>query len=154
MTNEKPLKRAASLIPLSKDHHQALLLSWKIKTGFAKGVSASRIKTYTDWFYKTHLLPHFEIEEKHIFPILGNENPLIQQALAEHKSLLLLFNDTLAIETSLQQIQVELEKHIRFEERILFNEIKKTATNEELKIIEKSHSDDTFIDNTNDVFWT
>ena len=154
MTNEKPLKRAASLIPLSKDHHQALLLSWKIKTGFAKGVSASRIKTYTDWFYKTHLLPHFEIEEKHIFPILGNENPLIQQALAEHKSLLLLFNDTLAIETSLQQIQVELEKHIRFEERILFNEIQKTATNEELEIIEKSHSDDTFIDNTNDVFWT
>lgn len=149
----KPIKRAEYLIPLSRDHHHGLLLCWKIKTGFTKGVSTERIKAYTDWFYKTHLLPHFELEEKYIFPVLGNENILIQQAIEEHKNLKHLFCDTLQIENSLKQIQVELEQHIRFEERVLFKEIQKVASTEKMEDIEQLHSEEKFIDNSSDVFW-
>ena len=61
----KPIKRHKAIQPLSREHHQGLLLSWKIRTGLSKGVSTDRIKTYADWFYKTYLIPHFEEEEKH-----------------------------------------------------------------------------------------
>ncbi len=150
---QKPLKRAEFLIPLSREHHHGLLLCWKIKTGFSKGISTSRIKAYADWFFKYALAPHFEMEEKHIFPILGNENNLVKQAIEEHSRLTQLFSDTTQTEASLQQIQVELAKHIRFEERVLFNEIQYAATTDKLESINQLIANDKFIDNTTDAFW-
>lgn len=57
---DTPIKCNEFLKPLSREHHHALLLCWKIKTGISKGVSSKRIKTYADLFYKTDLLPRFE----------------------------------------------------------------------------------------------
>ncbi|MBK5208360.1 MAG: hemerythrin domain-containing protein [Flavobacteriaceae bacterium] len=147
------IKRHQALKEYSKDHHQALLLCWKIQVGFSKGISADRIKTYTNWFYENHILDHFQKEEKYMFPVLGNENELIIQALNEHKILLKLFTGTIQIENSLKQIQTLLKDHIRFEERILFNEIQSAATPQELEKIEQFHSNENFKDNLNDVFW-
>ncbi len=147
------IKRHYALKEYSKDHHQALLLCWKIQVGFSKGIAAERIKTYTNWFYENHILTHFQLEEKYMFPVLGNENKLIIQALEEHKILLALFTDTSQIENSLKQIQIQLKNHIRFEERVLFNEIQSAATPQELEKIAQFHSDEKFKDNLNDVFW-
>jgi len=147
------IKRHQALREYSKDHHQALLLCWKIQVGFLKGISADRIKTYTNWFYENHILDHFQKEEKYMFPVLGNENELIIQVLNEHKILLELFTDTIQIENSLKKIQTLLKDHIRFEERILFNEIQSEATPQELEKIEHFHSSENFSDNLNDVFW-
>jgi hypothetical protein len=147
------IKRHHALKEYSKDHHQALLLCWKIQVGFSKGISTDRIKTYTNWFYENHILAHFKKEEKYMFPVLGKENELVIQALEEHKILLEFFTDTIQIEYSLKQIQILLKNHIRFEERILFNEIQSAAIPEELEIIEKFHSNEKFKDNLNDVFW-
>lgn len=147
------IKRDPALKEYSKDHHQALLLCWKIQVGFSKGIAAERIKKYSDWFYENHILEHFQLEEKYLFPVLGNENKLIIQALEEHKILLALFTDTTQIETSLKQIQTLLKSHIRFEEQILFNEIQSAATLEELEQIEKVHRYEKYTDNLNDVFW-
>lgn len=147
------IKRDPALKEYSKDHHQALLLCWKIQVGFSKGIAAERIKKYSDWFYKNHILEHFQLEEKYLFPVLGNENKLIVQALEEHKILLALFTEPTQIETSLKQIQTLLKSHIRFEEQILFNEIQRAATQEELEQIEKVHSNKKYTDNLKDVFW-
>lgn len=153
VTTMKPLKRAEYLKALSREHHHGLLLCWKIKTGFSKGVSITRMKLYLDWFFKNHLQPHFDIEEKYIFPILGNENILIKQAIEEHKLITALFCNTSQIEISIKQIQVDLEKHIRFEERVLFNEIQKATSPENIDFIDKLHSGEKFRENTTDVFW-
>jgi len=153
MTATNTIKRTEYLKPLSRDHHHGLLLCWKIKTGFSKGVSAQRIKTYADWFYKSHLIPHFEAEEKFVFPILGNDNEMIRQALNEHRLLTGLFSDSSDIEDSLKKIQSELEKHIRFEERTLFNEIEKAASPGQLKEFEQNHTEEKFTENLNDEFW-
>ena len=147
------IKRHQALQEYSKDHHQALLLCWKIQVGFSKGISTERIKTYTNWFYENHILDHFQKEEKYMFPVLGNEHKLIVQALDEHKILLALFADTIHIEDSLKQIQTLLKSHIRFEEQILFNEIQSAATPEELEKIAQFHKDEKFVDNLSDVFW-
>lgn len=152
-TTKKPIKRAEEIQPLSRDHHHNLLLCWKIKTGIAKGVDFSRIKTYADWFYKEHVLPHFKIEEKYLFSVLGKEHKLIKKALAEHRRLSRLFKDTKQIEKSLSLIEEELDAHVRFEERILFNAIQKAATPEQLKLIQEKHTDTKFVENTTDEFW-
>ena len=152
MEKPTPIKRHKSIVTISKDHHLALLLSWKIRTGFKKNIDPKRIKTYSNWFWKNHVQEHFEIEEKYVFPILGNEHPLIKKALAEHHRLKKLFESENEINNNLSLIEEELEDHVRFEERILFSEIQKVATEEELKNIEIHHQNN-FCDDWKDEFW-
>lgn len=149
----KPIIRDIHLQGVSREHHQGLLLCWKIRTGFSKRIDELRIKKYADWFFKSHLVPHFELEENYIFPILGNDNDLVKKALAEHRRLIRLFTESDDILKSLSLIEEELEKHIRFEERILFNQAQKVATQKQLAIISKQLTDEKFNDNTDDEFW-
>ncbi|WP_027124748.1 hypothetical protein [Gelidibacter mesophilus] len=150
---QKPLKRHKALQPISREHHHGLLLSWKIRSGFSKNVEAERIKIYADWFFKNHLIPHFELEETHIFSIMDGSNELVKRALAEHRRLKRLFADTEDIEKSLHKIEEELEQHIRFEERTLFPEIQKVATEEQMAHIAEVHHEEGFVDKLDDEFW-
>ncbi len=150
----KPLKRHKALQPLSREHHHGLLLSWKIRMGLNKNVEAHRIGRYALWFYKTHLIPHFEMEEQHIFPILGSDHKLLKRALADHRRLGRLFAAEIEHVETLSKIEEELDNHIRFEERVLFPEIQNVATEAQLLQIEKIHRpDEKFEDNLNDEFW-
>lgn len=150
---KNPLKRIAALQSFSREHHHTLLLCWKIKTGIKKGIAADRIKTYTDWFYRNHLIKHFINEEKYLYPVLGSEHKLIQQAIGEHELLTRLFTDKLNSEESLKKIPAELERHIRFEERTLFDEIQTAATGDQLQKFNHLHSKKKFVDNLCDEFW-
>jgi hypothetical protein len=153
MEPKKPIKRDKVLQPLSHDHHQGLLLCWKIRTGIKKGIELERIKTYTDWFYKTHLVPHFKTEEAWIFPILGNEHELVKKALTEHRRIKRLCETTDDQKRNLSLLEEELESHIRFEERILFNEIQTAASAEDLLMLTEKHIESEFLENTDDQFW-
>lgn len=149
----KPIKRHDALKPLSRDHHHALLLCWKIREGFRRGIHPDRIKRYADWFWKNHLAAHFAVEEHHIFTILGTNNELVKKALAEHRRLKRLFENGSEHIKNLGSIEEELEQHIRFEERTLFNEIQQIATPEQLIKIEEHHNEAEFCDNSEDEFW-
>ena len=149
----KPIKRNESLKPLSRDHHHGLLLCWKIRQGITLNAEPERIKKYLDWFWMSYLKPHFEIEEMYVFPVLGNENELVKQALAEHRRLKRLFENEDDLSKTISLIEEELEKHIRFEERVLFNEIEKVASSEQLLQIEMDSSDKSFYENLSDPFW-
>lgn len=136
----KPIKRHQSLQPVSREHHHGLLLSWKIREGLQKQIAVERIKKYADWFWENHLQAHFEFEEKYMFPILGPNHKLVKRALREHRRLKRLFTTPDKIEQNLSLIEEELVAHIRFEERILFQEIQALASEEALKMIEQVHS--------------
>lgn len=153
MEDKKPIKRDKSIQPLSREHHHNLLLCWKIRKGLSKGIEPERIKKYADWHFEKYVLPHFEIEEKYLFPVLGKEHEMIKKALAEHRRLKRLFKDNKSIEKSLSLIEEELEQHVRFEERELFNEIQRQATPEQLELIAEKHKDEKFQENTIDEFW-
>ncbi|WP_424493541.1 hemerythrin domain-containing protein [Salinimicrobium sp. GXAS 041] len=151
----QPLKRHDSLKPLSREHHQGLLLCWKIREGLKKGISPERIKSYASFFYETQLLPHFAFEEKEIFPLLGEQNPLRKQALNEHQRLEALFTKDYDPEMAVNEIATALEDHIRFEERVLFEEIQHQTQESVLsnisdKLKEKTPTDP---DNWEDQFW-
>jgi hemerythrin-like domain-containing protein len=149
----KPQKRHKALQSLSRDHHHGLLLSWKIRSGLSKSIAPQRIGVYVHWFFETHLLPHFELEELHIFPILGSSNAFVKKALEDHSRLKHLFTEIDKDAHTLSSIEEGLERHIRFEERVLFPEIQKTATEEQLIQIEKIHQQDSFEDKLDDEFW-
>ncbi len=152
MSVQKPIKRAGAIQNFSREHHYGLLLCWKIKTGFKKGIALTRIKAYANWFYEKDLLPHFIAEEKLIFPVLGLEHKLIKKAIEDHKMLSKLFTAKTNLAENLAVIANELTQHIRFEERQLFNEIQQVATAVQLQEIELLHSQIT-IDDYQDTFW-
>lgn len=154
MSDTKPLKRHASLQPLSREHHHGLLLGWKIRTGLSKGVALERIKAYSDWFFENHLLPHFEVEERHIFPVLGDEeHPMVERALREHRRLRRLFAANEELAKHLNLIEEELTAHIRYEERELFNEVQRMATPEQLAEVKALHRGQPFVEEWEDRFW-
>ena len=151
--DNKPIKRDRNIQALSRDHHHTLLLCWKIRKGFSKGVEPGRMKNYVDWFYEAHVLPHFKIEEKYLFPVLGKEDAMIKKALAEHRRLKRLFQKEEQLEKTLTLLEEELEQHVRFEERELFSRIQAAATEKQLALIKKHHKDEKFRENTSDEFW-
>ncbi len=154
MGNAKPLKRNKYLKSISRDHHHGLLLCWKIREGLKRNVPEDRIKRYADWFWETHLKPHFDVEEKHIFPILGSSDVLVKRALAEHRRLTRLFAQNDEVWRSLSLIEEELDSHIRFEERILFNAIQQVATITQLIAVAEHHRDGPNCEDWQDKFWT
>jgi iron-sulfur cluster repair protein YtfE (RIC family) len=150
MDKGKPLKRHAAFYALSHDHHDGLMLCWKIRSGLSSKIDPMRIKSYTNWFYSTQLLPHFEMEEKVIFPLLEPENEMTKKALADHRRLRRLFEDNEDVSRSLSRIEEELEDHIRFEERVLFDEIQKRLSND---VLERLVSNPALRSNNMEVGW-
>ena len=151
-----PIKRDEFLAPLSREHHHGLLLCWKIRTGFRKNIPVERIQSYAEWFYKTQLAEHFEIEEKYVFAVLGNEHELVKRALKEHRQLRRLFDGVRDEHKNLSLIEEKLDAHIRFEERVLFNEIQAVASPAELAEISAHHSHSSAVDageEWGDEFW-
>ncbi len=154
MSDSKPLKRHAALQPLSREHHQGLLLGWKIRSGLSNGVAVERIKAYTDLFFENHLLPHFDMEERHVFPVLGDKgHPMVKRALQEHNKLKRLLAATEDTRKHLSLIEEALTAHIRYEERVLFNEVQAVATPEQLAEIERLHHGQPFVEVWEDRFW-
>lgn len=101
---KKPLKRSRELRPFSIDHHQGLLLCWKIRTGLKKEVGIERISVYVNWFYTNYLLPHFELEEQYLFPVLDSSSNLIKRALEEHRIIRMLIKEAVS-EVMLENLQ-------------------------------------------------
>lgn len=137
--NTAPIKRHEVLRHFSREHHHGLLLCWKIRQGLQINISIERIKKYSDWLWNTLLKQHFMEEEKYIFTNLNESNPLIIRAKAEHKKLTGLFENSTDVAQSLRLIEKELESHIRFEERILFNELQSTLSANNLAELVKLH---------------
>lgn len=152
MKNPIPVKRHEALKNLSREHHQALLLCWHIKEGLKKKVDPLRIRSYAGFIWETNLKQHFEIEEKYLFPILGKDHDLIKRAIDQHLKLESLFNSESETLKILKHIEEELESHIRFEERVLFNLIQEKATETQLAELMLNSSESKCI-LWNDEFW-
>ena len=151
-----PIKRNEFLVPLSREHHHGLLLCWKIRAGYRKKVETSRIQEYAHWFYINHLQPHFEVEERHVFPILGEGDELVKRALMEHRKLRRLFEGVKVEARNLGIIEEKLEAHIRFEERVLFNKIQEVALPSEFEEMMSRHSvesESAHVEEWADEFW-
>lgn len=134
-----PLERHPLLKPLSREHHQGLLLCWRIRRDLQARTDHDVVLNECRVFFRSHLLPHFAVEEEVVFPVLGRVNPLVQRAIAEHRRIARLFLQRVDPRTTLGLVEEELEAHIRFEERVLFPEVQRMATPEEMDRIDQVH---------------
>ena len=136
---EEPGELSGELEEISKTHYEVLLFGYKIAEGLRNGVKTDRLKAYADWFLNKFLIPHFEVEKKYVFPILGLNNVRVKRALANHRRLLRLFEDEEDVYRAINRIEEEIGSFVRFEDRVLLKQIQEKATPEELKEIEEQH---------------
>lgn len=153
-----PIKRHPALVQLSRDHHFGLLLVWKIRQGIKKDIAKERISNYILFFFNEDLKDHFKEEETNIFSKLPEDNPLYIQAISEHTEIYKLvekIKQNPENETLLTFFADTLEKHIRFEERSLFNYLQEILSEEELVdlIKEDTHQKENIDLKWNDQFW-
>lgn len=130
------MKRNENIVPLSRDHHNGLLFSWKIRQGINKNIETERIRKYVHYFWDDHLQKHFEEEETILFNKIQHE--LCEKAYAEHTQIKGLIEEIDRGDAPLEKyilLADVLEQHIRFEERTLFPFLEKTLDPEQLSEI-------------------
>ncbi|MBF8455696.1 hemerythrin domain-containing protein [Kaistella sp. G5-32] len=147
------MKRHEALIQLSRDHHFGLLLCWKLKEGLKREVSVERMEKYISLFYVQNLKPHFDEEEETIFKVLGEKHPLIKEAISQHRTFRKMIEDGFKSPEEVETFRALLELHIRTEEREIFPEIEKQATDEQLEIILKLDHPELKEPEYDDIFW-
>jgi len=156
--NPKPQKRHQAIVSFSKDHHFGLLLSWKIRNGLKHGIEDERISKYVLYIFKEDLDKHFKDEESLLFSKFPTGDKMIVHAIEGHNNLEQL---AAAIEQSkndsalLNRFADELEKHIRYEERKLFNYLQENIPADELELIAGRFPNNSreIDEQWNDCFW-
>lgn len=132
MEQRVPLKRSEALKPLSRDHHEGLLLCWKIRKGIKDRLDSERIASYVMVFFEKALQPHFNEEERFVFSLLPETEEHRNTAVQLHRALKQCVEDVSQNSDNCHDLLMlladELEQHIRFEERILFPFIEQTVT--------------------------
>ena len=126
-------KRHPSLVPLSREHHVALLLAFRLVHGLPLSRQADdspQAQTQdTVRFFQTKLVTHFRAEEQALFPLIRKTQPhaipLIDTLLAEHADMrarvqALEQADPADLPAQLTAFGQLLERHVRSEERELF----------------------------------
>jgi hemerythrin-like domain-containing protein len=141
-TAVKPIKRSTELVPLSREHHEGLLLVWKIRQGVRNAAPTKLMADYCQWFWNTYLAAHCQKEEEVLSAILSAEHPMMVKMLDEHEAIrnkIKQLGEYTSVESLLRLAQV-LGYHIRFEERQLFPLIEHIATKPQLKKIQNNLS--------------
>lgn len=147
------MKRHEALVQLSRDHHFGLLLCWKLKEGLKKDVSVERMAKYITLFYEKNLKLHFAEEEDTVFLILGNDHPLIKEAVSQHRTFEQMISDGFETPEQIKVFRDLLELHIRTEERQIFPEIEANASEEQLQNLLSQHYPELKEPEYTDVFW-
>ncbi len=130
--------RDPSLIPLSHQHQHGLALAVLIDRGLKADPSAQKATELcgkvADMF-ELELVHHFEVEEQVLFPAVrgilasgGIPGQLIDQLIAQHREMESLAGRLAAAPESeriplLREFGETLSRHIRIEERQLFQEV-------------------------------
>ena len=124
------MKRHESMVPLSKEHHQSLILAKLLQKGAPayKGlpVLMEDKAIYALAQFKDHIQAHF-CKEEAVFLLLKGQNEEIDYWISkqhnEHEQLSQMFHsleEHVCLEEKAHELGVLLEQHIRNEERELF----------------------------------
>ncbi len=136
------MKRHLSLQPLSDDHHRALVLARHLRRSSA--TDAAEIESLAREVrheFEVDLERHFCAEEDRLLPILAKRGAaeLAERAADDHARLRSLVRGPWRQDTALD-IGTLLEKHVRFEERVLFPEAESLLSEDELAAVPNAPS--------------
>jgi hemerythrin-like domain-containing protein len=125
------LKRDPALVPLSQDHHHSLVQSRRLREAAARAESGAVAARAFLEHWRSSLRGHFADEEEVLFPRAEAVDPeSVARLWAEHAELASLVERlewalaTGADEHALiDEIGWLIHDHVRFEERVLFEEV-------------------------------
>lgn len=139
MENNQPLIRSKELSPLSHEHHDGLLFVWKLRQGLKNNIAPARLKDYTIYYWQQHIKPHFYHEEMVLSKHIPKDNPMLIQMQEEHamiRELILSLGEDTSLQTFASLADI-VYKHIRFEERELFEWVEANLSKSQLDEIYK-----------------
>lgn len=133
------MRRDPSLAPLSREHHQALVIAQGLRR--AEHSSASAAVAAFESYWVEHGARHFEVEEQVLLPAyaeVGDPHAaLIGRVLCDHVELRCRGREAVDAPTSsLERLHVlgrRLAEHVRLEEQELFPLIERTLTADRLR---------------------
>lgn len=137
------MKRHEALIPLSREHHETLILAQLLKKGAPgyRGLPADipGKVIYAKQLYRENIEEHFREEEilidRYLSHLGGEISVMGNEIIAEHKELRQRFNalqEIRATEDELDELGKLLELHVRKEERQFFPLIERLCPEEVL----------------------
>ena len=151
------LKRHPALQDYSREHHDELLLIWKIRDGLRKNISPKRIIDYCIYRYNEFTSFHMAKEEKFILTKLSESDVDRIKILSDHieiKELVKKLSENLDDKYNLlTEFANKLEKHIRFEERTFFPKLQNTFSDEEMQSMHSIENNGKESKNWEDSFW-
>jgi hemerythrin-like domain-containing protein len=118
------VKRHPALHPLSDDHHRALVLARRLRrSDFPDEAAIEALAREVRRAFESDLEPHFRVEETHLLPALeaAGSADLVRRTRVDHSRLRALVGGPWSRDTA-REIGERLERHVRFEERVLFPE--------------------------------
>lgn len=148
------MQRAESLQPLSRQHKSALMTCLLIRKGIGKQASVDMMADFLRKSWSTDIQPHFAEEEQHLLPVLNryeDARPMAATILRDHELLRQAFAhlDQQGLSASLlAAIADQLEQHVRYEERIVFQRMQELLSPEELARLQFHDDQHTPICNT------
>ncbi len=137
------MKRIPELRSLSVDHHHGLVLAHRAKKA-ADGTGERSLEEMweeVERAYREEMELHFHIEEVYLGPPLEavGENRMVERFKEEHHDLRGMVQDrTDRTSETLRRFGDHLERHIRFEERGLFETAQAKLAPEVLKAVEEA----------------
>lgn len=152
MNTLAPIKRENALRSFSREHHHGLLLSWKIRKGMKNNIDTERIWRYVDWFWNNLLSKHFKLENELLFSKLPSEDKTTEKLHTQRRRIQRLFEKKPKNVQTLSAIDEELERLIRFEERVILNQLQEILSPTELEQLETLTLPQ-FQENWEDEFW-
>ena len=145
-SGDRCLKRDPALVPLSRDHHFALMHALALRrSGEATSLRAATgpIATAEAFltFYEEDLLGHMADEEEAMLPAIEPVDPEgVKRLREEHEDF---YDRVAALRQALEdgddprelmrEIGGKLHDHVRFEERVLFEAVQKKLSPEQLQ---------------------
>ena len=141
------MRRHEALLPLTHDHHHALVQVRRLRSA-AKGSADERgaaAKGFLEFFY-SDTIQHFREEEEVVFPLVVEDESMrtiLEGVMVQH----------LFIHAAVRKLDAEceggspdpttllgladtLERHVRFEEKVVFPEIQERVAKEAMDSIE------------------
>ena len=144
------MKRHVSLIPLSHDHHDGLVIAQNLILGRSKAPRSAwptdrrqQVDRLID-FFRTHLQRHVTAEEQHVFPVVERQlldgSELVRQLREDHDEMRACIQDLEVDPVSdlhgrLTGFGERLKRHIQQEERVLFERMQAEMTPDALEAI-------------------
>ena len=132
------MKRSESLQSYSREHHDALMFCLLLKKGVRRNVALTTLKDFIHQFWQHDLEPHFLSEEKVLVPLLERfQFPLniISSIKLDHDIIRTIQHriDMGAVShQTIENFSLLIEQHIRFEERVAFEQIQRLIPEKEL----------------------